>query len=154
MEALALKDIHLPDTIGWWPPAPGWWLLPLALILLILAVRYAYRRFTEKTAVKSAQKLLLVLRQQSLEPEQILSEISALLRRAAITLDSRNNVASLHGQNWLAYLDTNLPDAPFSQGIGRCLAEAHYRPVVQNDIDFNALFTLCERWLKQQGKRR
>ena len=153
MEALALKDIHLPDTIGWWPPAPGWWLLPLALILLILAVRYAYCRFTEKTAVKSAQKLLLVLRQQSLEPEQILSEISSLLRRTAITLDSRNQVASLHGQSWLAYLDRNLPDAPFSQGIGRYLADSHYRPVVLDDIDFNALLTLCERWLKQQGKR-
>ena len=153
MEALALKDIHLPDTVGWWPPAPGWWLLPLALILLIVAVRYVYRRLTNKTAVKHAQKLLLVLRQQSLEPEQTLGEISALLRRTAITLDSRQQVASIHGQSWLAYLDTKLPDSPFSQGVGRCLADSHYRPVVQGDIDFNALFTLCERWLKQQEKR-
>ena len=152
MEALALKDIHLPNTIGWWPPAPGWWLLPLLLILLILAVRYTYRRFSQKTAVNRAQKLLIVLRQQSLEPEQTLREISALLRRTAITLDSRSHVASLYGQAWLDYLDANLPDAPFSQGIGRCLSDAHYRPVVSDDIDFNALFTLCERWLKQQGK--
>jgi len=22
-----LRPLHLPDQIGWWPPAPGWWLL-------------------------------------------------------------------------------------------------------------------------------
>ena len=25
--ALPLRDLHLPDAIGWWPPAPGWWVL-------------------------------------------------------------------------------------------------------------------------------
>jgi hypothetical protein len=153
MEALELKDIHLPETIGWWPPAPGWWLVPLALILLVMALRYLYRRLTRNSAVKRAKKLLVQLRQQSLEPGQCLSELSILLRRTAISLESRPLVAGLHGQAWLDYLDKNLPDAPFSQGVGRYLADAHYRPVIQDDIDLNALFTLCERWLKQQGKR-
>ena len=153
MEALALKDIHLPETIGWWPPAPGWWLLPLALILLIVAVRYLYRRLTRNTAVKRAQKLLTQLRRQSLEPAACLNELSSLLRRTAISRDGRSQVAGLHGQAWLEYLDKNLPDAPFSQGVGGCLGNAHYRPMLLEDIDLDALFALCERWLKQQGKR-
>lgn len=153
MEALALKDIHLPETIGWWPPAPGWWLLLLALILLVLAVRYLYRRLTRKTAVKRAQKLLMQIRQQSLEPAACLNELSSLLRRTAISRDGRSPVAGLHGQAWLEYLDKNLPDTPFSQGVGRYLGNAHYRPTLPDDIDVDALFTLCERWLKQQGTR-
>ena len=35
--AIPLRDLHLPDAIGWWPLAPGWW-----GVLVILAVGLAY----------------------------------------------------------------------------------------------------------------
>lgn len=152
MEPLPLKDIHLPESIGWWPPAVGWWLLPILLIFFILAVRHAYRRLTRKTAIKRAQTLLTQIRRQQNDPLQTLTDLSALLRRAAISTDTRGAVAGLRGQAWLDYLDRKLPDAPFSQGVGRCLADAHYRPAVPEQTDLEALFALCERWLKQQGK--
>lgn len=152
MEPLPLKDIHLPETIGWWPPAPGWWLAAVLLVLSMLAVRYAYRRLTRKTAINRAQTLLKQLRQHPGDPLQTLTAVSALLRRAAISTDTRDGVAGLRGQAWLDYLDSKLPDAPFSRGAGRCLADAHYRPTAPEHIDLEALFALCERWLKQQGK--
>jgi hypothetical protein len=31
-----LADIHLPEAVSFWPPAPGWWIL--ALILLGIAL--------------------------------------------------------------------------------------------------------------------
>ena len=33
---LQLHDIHLPDPAGWWPPAPGWWILALLLLALLI----------------------------------------------------------------------------------------------------------------------
>lgn len=152
MESLPLKDIHLPDAIDWWPPAPGWWLMALLLIVLAWLARHFYKRLTRKSAVKSAKAALNQLRKQPIEPRQTLTELSALLRRTAISTGKRHEIAGLTGQAWLAYLDQSLPDAPFSQGVGRCLADAHYRPVPLGDIDFDALFALCERWLTQQGK--
>ncbi|OAI17256.1 hypothetical protein A1359_06185 [Methylomonas lenta] len=153
MDSLDLKDIHLPDSIGWWPPAPGWWLLLLASILVLFAARIIFRRLTAKTAIKHAQKLLKQLRQQPDDKLETLTTLSALLRRTAISTTTRSEVAGLRGQAWLEYLDHCLPDAPFSKGVGRCLADAHYQKSEPDEVDFEALFNLCERWLKQQGKK-
>ena len=30
---LPLRDLHLPETIGWWPLAPGWWFAIAALVV-------------------------------------------------------------------------------------------------------------------------
>ncbi|WAR44788.1 DUF4381 domain-containing protein [Methylomonas rapida] len=153
MEPLPLRDIHLPESIDWWPPAPGWWLLPIVLVLLIAGLRYLYKRLTQKTALKSAQALLKSLRSNHADQLQTLTELSALLRRTAISIDQSGDVAGLHGQAWLEYLDRAMPDRPFSQGTGRCLADAHYRPGIGEELDLTALFALCERWLKQQDKK-
>lgn len=152
MDSLDLKDIHLPEAISWWPPAPGWLLLPVAFLLILFAVRAIFRRLTRKTAIKQAQKLFIQLRRNPGDTLETLTTLSALMRRTAISTNTRSEVASLRGQAWLDYLDSSLPDAPFSQGVGRCLADAHYRNIEPDVIDLDALFSLCERWLKQQGK--
>jgi hypothetical protein len=41
--SLPLRDIHLPAAISWWPPAPGWWLLAIALTLGPLSVGLWWR---------------------------------------------------------------------------------------------------------------
>lgn len=154
MDELPLKDIHLPDAIGLWPPAPGWWWLAVLLPLLAWLLVHAYRRLRRRNAVKIARELLASLRlDKDREPKQTLAELSALLRRVAISRASRAEVASLRGDAWLSYLDRSLPDAPFSQGAGRCLADGHYRQTPPSPVELDALFALCERWLKQQGKR-
>lgn len=154
MDSLDLKDIHLPEVIGSWPPAPGWWLMALLTIILLIGGIALYRRLTRKNAVKSARAILKNLRSTTdAEPLAMLTALSSLLRRVAISRDPRADVASLHGEAWLVYLDRGLPDAPFSSGIGRCLADVHYRSPAAHDIDLAAVFALCERWLKHQAKR-
>jgi hypothetical protein len=39
-----LRDIHLPPPAGWWPLAPGWWILiGIALLLLTWLAWRGYR---------------------------------------------------------------------------------------------------------------
>lgn len=151
MEQLPLKDIHLPDPVSFWPPAPGWIALGVLLPLSIAVLIYGYKRLKQQTVFKSAAKLLVGIRSEnSADSRQTLLALSALLRRVAISTTGRADVAGLNGAAWLAYLDTPFSDKPFSQGIGRCLADAHYRPTLPTETDLDELFKLCERWIKQQ----
>ncbi len=148
---LPLKDIHVPAEIGWWPLAIGWWLVLGGLVLVGIAAYLFWRRIRRRTVLTRARKLLLQLQQNpTLGTQQKLSELSMLLRRVAISISPRQQAASLTGQAWLDYLDSALPDKPFSNGIGQCLADAHYRPQLESKPDISALIKLCERWLKVQ----
>lgn len=152
METLPLKEIHLPPAPAWWPPAIGWWLLAVCLPLLIVTAVYVVKRLRRQTALKTARKLLLSLRRDRQDDLQTLVALSAWLRRVALSVAPRQAVAALSGEAWLLYLDQSFSDAPFSRGVGRCLADVQYRRRLPEGVDFDALFDLCERWLKQQPK--
>ncbi len=150
---LPLKDLHLPDTIGWWPPALGWWLLAILLPLALVLIVVLYRRLTRKTAVKTAKMSLLQLKQNSaLDEQQKLCELSTLLRRVAISVNPRTQVAGLTGAAWLAFLDQSVNGAPFSTGIGQLLAQAPYQRSAPSAADIAELISLCETWLKTCSK--
>ncbi|MEH6503610.1 MAG: DUF4381 domain-containing protein [Cycloclasticus sp.] len=150
-QQLPLRDIHLPDAIIWWPPAIGWWLLLIIIPLALFACWWLYKKLTRRTAVKAAVGLLQQIKQNTQADKlQRLQQLSACLRRLAMSRDSRHQTAALTGEKWLNYLDQSVDGSPFSTGIGRVLADAHYRQTAPTDLDINALISLCERWLKGQ----
>lgn len=145
--ALPLRDIHLPEPIGWWPPALGWWILALLILALIVGSIWLIKRLTRKTAVKSAKKLLLQIQQNTeLDDHAKLTQISILIRRTAISIYPRQQVASLTGNAWLEFLDTSIQDTRFSKGCGQVLNDGPYRQ--PSSIDLEALTNLCQYWLK------
>jgi hypothetical protein len=151
MEPLPLRDIHLPAAIGWWPPAIGWWLAPLAALTLAALLVWLVRRWRRVTPVKLALRELDRLAQDpELDPAEKLRRLSILLRRTALTLHPREQVAGLTGQAWLAWLDQALGEPRFSQGPGRALAEAPYRRAPAED--WEPLLGLCRDWLKALSK--
>jgi hypothetical protein len=110
---------------------------------------WCYRRLTRKTPVKMAKISLFVIQQNSdWDNGQKLRELSILLRRVAISISPRADVASLTGAAWLRFLDGSLLDSPFSSGIGTILTDAPYRQFSVSDAQLSELIKLCERWLK------
>ncbi len=151
---LPLRDIHLPEAIGWWPPAIGWWILAILIPLLIALMFWLYRYFTRKTAIKAAKKLLLEIKQDTQrENSQKLKDLSALIRRMAISTNVRNECAGLTGQQWLEFLDRSVKGSPFTEGAGRLLADAPYRNNQPTEQEISQLTNLCEDWLNAQTKR-
>lgn len=148
---LPLRDVHLPEAISGWPLAVGWW-ITLVLIPMLLWISFlVYKYLTRKTAVKTAKKLLAELKQDKTKPErQQIAEISALIRRVAMSVAPREECASLTGQAWLEYLDKSVKDNAFTQGVGKCLADVSYQRVTSTHVDIAELINLTERWLKAQ----
>lgn len=150
---LDLKDIHEPEAIGWWPPAIGWWILAIAIPLLIIFLVWLYKRLTRKTAVKTANKILAQIKHDAMQDNlQKLSNLSVLIRRVAISVSPRADVAGLTGRQWLEFLDRSVKGMPFSEGVGQLLADAPYRKTPPTELEISQLIELCEDWLKSQTK--
>ena len=121
-------------------------------LLIWLALRL-YKRITRNTALKSARKILLNIKQDTDQDDfEKLCQLSVLIRRVAISLAPRTKVASLIGQAWLDYLDSSMNGKAFSEGVGRQLIDGPYRDKATQQVDLAELITLCENWLKAQSK--
>lgn len=143
MSGPQLRDIVLPAEPGFWPPAPGWWVL--GAVLLVLAFGLMRRLFAALQRRRRARQLrseLEVALGAEHSPQQRLAVLSELLRRWS-KLQSPDQ-ASLVGEAWLLTLDGDLPDAPFSRGAGRLLLQGPFmaQPPIQQ---IEALETLVRR---------
>ncbi len=148
---LPLRDIHLPAELGSWPPALGWWLLPLLVAMICFGLYKLYRHLTRKTAGAEAAKLLRAIAENTeVSDIEKVRQLSVLLRRRAIALYPDGQVAGLTGEDWLRFLDHSLQDEPFRSGNGRLLIDAPFRSTLPERSDILALIELCQRWLEAQ----
>jgi len=150
-DTLDLRDIHLPDPVPWWPPAIGWWLVLLGVILLSILVFWLRKRWLKKqrSAKFIAQKKLKNIHnkyQQHKDQKLLIEEVSVLLRRVCLSVFPRENTAGLIGERWLIFLDDTLGDDRFSEGAGKMLITAPYE--MEPEIDVAELIVLCKDWLE------
>ncbi|MDA3869014.1 MAG: DUF4381 domain-containing protein [Gammaproteobacteria bacterium] len=152
--SLELRDIHLPEPISWWPPAPGWWLL-LGLVVLVIATVFLLRLYRKKQVLKKQVmaefKAICANYQTEKNTLALVRALSILLRRACISFYPRSEAAGLTGAAWLEFLDRTGPEKKFSTEPGCLLATAPYLAETTTlDIDAEQLMQLCAHWLKAQ----
>lgn len=139
-EQIPLRDLHLPDAVGWWPPAPGWYavmLIALAgcLLLLRLYLRRRARGAARRHALRRLEQLTAEFEQHG-DAVAFSGEVSELLRRTMLAYAPRSEVAGLTGDAWLEWLDRDLDRPRFQGDAGRKLLELPYR---RPDDDLTAL---------------
>jgi hypothetical protein len=154
-QSLPLKDIHLPSTVSWWPLAPGWWMIIVLALLILMAWRF--RRQIRAWLAPGIRSIALsqldkIANNRQLNNQQKVQCISQLLRQSAISSASREQVAGLAGDQWLEFLDGDNPEQPFSKGVGRSLIDAPYLPDTEVDVD--SFLNLAINWLKENTGRR
>jgi hypothetical protein len=146
-----LKDIHQPAPISWWPPAPGWLILMIiALGVICYAAYYAWYLWQlhrrRRLALQEIQRLRTWFLKHG-DKQHVASHLSILMRKILLAKYPRKQVAGLHGDAWLAFLDHALSTNQFTQGDGRLLIDAPYAP--QTDESIEQLFILVEHTTKR-----
>ena len=149
--ALDLRDIHAAAAPTFWPPAPGWWLLAVVLLaLLVVLTLWALQRYRayqqQRQIMNELDRLNDCYSKDNISA--YITEISTLLRRVALRRYARTRVASLTGPDWLRFLDDTGGDGGFEKGVGQVLEVGPYQSR-SSDVPVEALLVLVRRWVKK-----
>ena len=155
-----LEPLIAPPAISAWPPAPGWWLLPILLAALFWGLwRLWQRRPRRQSSIE--QKLIDPLRLAALlELERLptpqagepagpwLQQLNALLKRLARAHYPNDNSHVLSGRAWLAFLDSRCPAAGLTRWM--ILVEGTYRSHCSlDDKAINGLNQAVDTWIRK-----
>ena len=153
-DALAtLRDIHLPEPVAFWPPAPGWWLV-LGAALVVTALVWVWRRRDRASLRTAAGEELLSLEFAYLEGRDhadLAVGLSGLLRRVALVNFERGDVAALHGEEWMAFLASAGLDAGISRNVAEELERAVYagHAASWNESDGESWIRSVRGWIEK-----
>jgi len=134
-----LQPLIAPAPIGWWPPAPGWWLLAALLPVLLWGLLRLFKQLAAKRRDSSDEQRLDPLREAALvelgrlakpyggaPAGHWLQQLNGLLKRLCRERYPQSHSHVLSSRAWLAYLDNRCPAAGLTRWM--ILVEGAYRP--------------------------
>ncbi|GAA4825583.1 hypothetical protein GCM10011365_06050 [Marinicella pacifica] len=149
-QKLPLRDVHLPAEPGFWPPAPGWWILAVMVLILLIGFGFWWRRHRYRHNKWQRMRLLLLTIRQNHQSHgddvRFARDLSNLLRRFTRYELQDPVAAGLSGQSWIQFLNRDLSE-PVFEAFKETLTRDLYRPQAQ--IETKALFEAVHQFLQQ-----
>lgn len=147
-----LRDIHGAAEPGWWPPAPGWWVLGLVVsVLVLLALRWLLQRWQVS---RRRRRYLAALEriQRDIDPAQhpaeFVAHVNRLFRAVALRAFPGPDSARAQGEEWVRFVRSRLPDSAVARALG-ALAAGPYQP--HPVFDAAALASAARSWILRHG---
>ena len=146
-----LKPLHLPPDPSWWPPAIGWWILMLALIILTAWAIYRLVKFSlAMRPIRHGKNLLRELyasqKQGDLSDEDFVHLSNELVKRVLVPGLGRAKYSRLSGAQWLSELDSISGSNSFSEGDGKVLGDERFTRDFK--VNCHELYLALEQLLK------
>ena len=141
-----LRDIVLPAPVSFWPPAPGWGIVAVALLagLALLVARWIVRHRHDAYRRQALRELAALPAPLDGKGAQALS---AILKRAALVAFPRSEVACLTGVAWLRFLDQTGRMQAFETGPAKSLPKiALGAPAADDD---RAIRKAAQGWIRR-----
>lgn len=128
----ALREIHLPEPISFWPLAPGWWLLAALILSAGIALAAVLRRRRNSPTRAALRELdgLEASYRQSCDPVLLAVDLSKLLRRLCLVRFPREDVASSSGAMRADFLALDGHEAGIPAEVIAAIEKASFRDVV------------------------
>ena len=141
-----LNDIIAPTAASAWPPAPVYWGLILLLLLLCGCAVFLFKRI-KKAQLK--QKLALTKLHQLQAEDADFVHLNQLIKGVALSYFPRQQVASLHGEQWFDFLQRYAVTPLFTdkQKFLQRLYKGGEQPCSSDD------FAQAKIWIKQLPKQ-
>lgn len=150
----ALHPLREPLPVGWWPPAPGWWILLTLLAISIVIISWILlRRRKARAYRRQALAQLESLRngyRETRDAKAYVAAANALLKSAALIAYPRRAVAASSGSRWLALLNEGLP--PAEQFPEEFVHGAYRKNGVA--IDVEQLHITAASWIRRHEAKR
>jgi hypothetical protein len=145
-QSLPLRDIHLPDSVSWWPPAIGWWIVLLIGLLVIVGLVLWIRKLLQPKMNKRARdevSQIVADYQSDHDKLKLVQQLSAAIRRIGISYLTRKEYAGLVGEAWYQRINELAPAHAFDQQSIALLVEIPYRR--QPEIDATSVQHLIDQ---------
>ncbi len=124
-----IEEVHLPDPITWMPQTIGWKVLGLVAVFVLGVMAFrVLRKWWGNRYRREALKQLTVLESSASDWKEVARTLPELLKATALQAYSRNEIASLSGRQWLAFLDDHCTGSSFLEKTGQQLIELSYLP--------------------------
>lgn len=146
-----------PTPVSWWPPAPGWWLLAVAVLVIsggMLWLLKRPRRLSPRHVPSDPLREAALEELQHLgipygrEAGPWLQQINALLKRLCLRRYPHSQCQTLSGRAWLAFLDSRCPSAGLTRWM--VLVEGAYRPnCLLDDKALESLRQAVDVWIRK-----
>ncbi len=140
-----LHGFYQPAPPTWAPQTVGWYcLFSLIAIAAIWVLIYEIRRWLFSRYRRVALKEL---------PTLPVNELSALLKRTALSAWPREKVASLSGAEWTRFLDGTLRGGGFLDAPGNRIEDLAFHSVVIAAEEETQLRKLAAKWIRRHRVR-
>jgi len=138
-----LHDIVMPPDVPWWPPAPGWYAVLAVAVVLLCWLAFRFWRSWRANAYRRA-----ALRE--LASANDAAGVAEILRRTALVIAPRADIAQKTGDDWLDWLESRGGGAPSAEMRENFTRGVYARTTDERDI--TTLRDYAARWIS--GHRR
>jgi hypothetical protein len=150
-----LADIHLPEPVSFWPPAPGWWIL--AFLILALGVWGAmklvaasqFRKIRDHALAELDKCYQAYSSNTELDKNALqlhfVNSANSVFKRVALYHFGGSEIASLGGTQWVDFMKRTGNATLMDDQIADALSQGRFKTTI--DVDVDNFYSFGRQWI-------